>query len=457
MPSCPVPTTASGDAVEPPSAVAWWRGGVVGVVTGLGSPLLVVAPVVLAWLVEPLATGTAWQAVGTGSALWLLVSGAHLLAGEVTISLVPLLGWGCSWGRRGRGARGDGRRVDRRRVLARDAAPLPGRGSRGLVGRVRRGRRCGGRPRRAPGRSGSPRSRSSCRSSSFRCSRRASRCAAWRATTPTSWGPGSASPGCPTSCGAGCGPASSAPVLLLGGRPASSSRAVALSWGEVSTISREVGAAGLGGVVLALRPGGLAAQPRPVGRLVPGRPGVPGRRGRHRHLVGRRRRAAADGARARRPAAARGLPVVHAPVGARRRRGRWARRAPGARRGREAVAAAHEAGGRARRVRHDGPGPRRPRRAGGRLARPVPPLGAWGRPPAACSSRCSPSCRSGPSSSCSATPGGCGGDRRPPRTPASHSGSSSSSRARAATSRPSSTPRRGRRRAVPGAGRRCRP
>ena len=83
-----------GDAVEPPSVVGWWRGGVVGVVTGLGSALLVVAPVVLAWLVEPLASGTVWQAVGTGSALWLLVSGAHLVAGEVTISVVPLLGWG---------------------------------------------------------------------------------------------------------------------------------------------------------------------------------------------------------------------------------------------------------------------------------------------------------------------------------------------------------------------------
>ena len=66
-----------GDAVEPPSAVGWWRGGVVGVVTGLGSALLVVAPVVLAWLVEPLATGTVWAgrrhglravAAGVGSA-----------------------------------------------------------------------------------------------------------------------------------------------------------------------------------------------------------------------------------------------------------------------------------------------------------------------------------------------------------------------------------------------------
>ena len=81
-----------GDAVEPPAGSRWWRGAVVGVLTGLTSLVVVVAPVVLAWLVEPLATGDGWQAAGTGAALWLLVSGAHLAFGEVTISLVPLLG-----------------------------------------------------------------------------------------------------------------------------------------------------------------------------------------------------------------------------------------------------------------------------------------------------------------------------------------------------------------------------
>lgn len=70
----------------------WWRGVVIGVVTGLASLVLVAAPVVLAWLVDPLASGTAWQAVGTGSALWLLLSGGHLLAGTALLSLVPLLG-----------------------------------------------------------------------------------------------------------------------------------------------------------------------------------------------------------------------------------------------------------------------------------------------------------------------------------------------------------------------------
>ena len=68
------------------------RGALVGLATGVGSLALVAAPVVLAWLLDPLATGTAWPAVGTGAALWLLVSGAHLVAGDVVVSLVPLLG-----------------------------------------------------------------------------------------------------------------------------------------------------------------------------------------------------------------------------------------------------------------------------------------------------------------------------------------------------------------------------
>lgn len=81
-----------GDAAEPVAGSRWWRGGIVGVLTGLTSLVVVVAPVVLAWLVEPRSTGDGWQAAGTGAALWLLVSGAHLAIGEVTVSLVPLLG-----------------------------------------------------------------------------------------------------------------------------------------------------------------------------------------------------------------------------------------------------------------------------------------------------------------------------------------------------------------------------
>ena len=70
----------------------WLRAGGVGLLTGLTSLLVVLAPVVVAWLVEPLATGDGWQAAGTGAALWLLVSGAHLDTGGVALSVVPLLG-----------------------------------------------------------------------------------------------------------------------------------------------------------------------------------------------------------------------------------------------------------------------------------------------------------------------------------------------------------------------------
>ncbi|MFQ6171864.1 DUF6350 family protein [Oryzobacter sp. R7] len=80
---------ADPDAVPTPP---WWRGVVIGLVTGLASLVLVGAPVVLAWLVDPLATGTAWQPVGTAAALWFLVSGGHVVADGALFSLVPLLG-----------------------------------------------------------------------------------------------------------------------------------------------------------------------------------------------------------------------------------------------------------------------------------------------------------------------------------------------------------------------------
>jgi hypothetical protein len=75
---------------EPPTP--WVRAAVIGLVTGVASLLVVVVPVLLAWLVEPIDGGTAPQAAGTGAALWLLTSGAHLSMGSLTISLVPLLG-----------------------------------------------------------------------------------------------------------------------------------------------------------------------------------------------------------------------------------------------------------------------------------------------------------------------------------------------------------------------------
>ena len=240
-----------GDAVEPPSAVGWWRGGVVGVVTGLGSALLVVAPVVLAWLVEPLASGTVWQAVGTGSALWLLVSGAHLVAGEVTISVVPLLGWGVLVGAAWWGAREAMVDVSTDGEYWRGtAAPLAGCGSRGLVGGVRRGRRSGGRRggrRAVPGRPGC---RSRCRSSSFPSLATALALRRVARDDPDAVGPRLGFAWVPDVVLRGLRPGLfGAGVLLLVGALAVVG-AVALSWGEVSTISREVGAAGLGGVVL---------------------------------------------------------------------------------------------------------------------------------------------------------------------------------------------------------------
>ncbi len=82
----------TGVAGGPPGGSRWLRAAGVGVMTGLTSLLVVLGPVVLAWLSEPLATGDGWQAAGTGAALWLLVSGAHLDTGGVALSVVPLLG-----------------------------------------------------------------------------------------------------------------------------------------------------------------------------------------------------------------------------------------------------------------------------------------------------------------------------------------------------------------------------
>ncbi len=70
----------------------WVRGLLAGLGTGVASVLLVLVPVVLAWMLEPQAEGSPWGAVGTGASLWLLTGGAHLTAGPITISLVPLLG-----------------------------------------------------------------------------------------------------------------------------------------------------------------------------------------------------------------------------------------------------------------------------------------------------------------------------------------------------------------------------
>ena len=85
--------------------VSWLRAATIGLLTGAASLLVVLVPVLLAWLVEPVVDGTAGQAVGTGAALWLLASGAHLSIGPVPVSLVPLLALAVTVLVAGRGAR----------------------------------------------------------------------------------------------------------------------------------------------------------------------------------------------------------------------------------------------------------------------------------------------------------------------------------------------------------------
>ena len=118
----------------------WVRGAVVGLLTGL-TWLASSSWHRWCWprLVEPLATGDGWQAVGTGAALWLLVSGAHLAIGEVTVSLVPLLGLALlvavAW--LARRAPGDGRRRPTASTgAARCRAPSPPRSVQLIAQRV---------------------------------------------------------------------------------------------------------------------------------------------------------------------------------------------------------------------------------------------------------------------------------------------------------------------------------
>jgi Family of unknown function (DUF6350) len=70
----------------------WRRGLVVGLLTGLVSVAVVLAPALLAWSRAEPASGSPEQAFAVGAALWLLGAGAHLTDGEVTFSLTPLLG-----------------------------------------------------------------------------------------------------------------------------------------------------------------------------------------------------------------------------------------------------------------------------------------------------------------------------------------------------------------------------
>ena len=221
----------------------------------------------------------------------------------------------------------------------------------------------------------------------------------------------SRSPACPTRCAAGCVPGSRAPGCCSASGCSSCSRR-SRSAGPGSPRSRR----GRGGRV---RGRGPRLPPRcsrsATSRRGPCRSwpaGVQGRRGRRGHLVGRRRRAPADGAGARGAAAAGRVPLVRGPVGARRRRRGGLRGAPGAGRGGPALAPAHQA----------------PRRPGSPASRPRCHRGCStcspaarsassgsrrsGRPPVARARARSSSCSPGRSSSCSATRGGCAGERR---------------------------------------------
>ena len=221
--------------------------------TGLTSLVVVVAPVVLAWLVEPLSSGDGWQAAGTGAALWLLVSGANLAVGEVTISVVPLLGLALLVGvGLARCPRGDGRRVHRRRALAGHPAAPPGRRARCVVGRVCRGRRRRGR---TGGRGPVPGHAAVARAA------RGGRPAAGARPGPATRRPrrpGRARSaardrrGCPTRVRRAVRPGLLGAGVLLGVGLVVVLAMVALSWNQVTTISTAVAAGGLGGVVLAL-------------------------------------------------------------------------------------------------------------------------------------------------------------------------------------------------------------
>jgi hypothetical protein len=80
-----VPSDAlSGSRLRQASAAA-------GASAALVSMLIIVAPVVLAWVASPQSTVGWPRALSVGSGVWLLVNGAQLSAGPATISLTPLL------------------------------------------------------------------------------------------------------------------------------------------------------------------------------------------------------------------------------------------------------------------------------------------------------------------------------------------------------------------------------
>ena len=353
----------------------WVRGAVVGLLTGLTSLVVVLAPVVLAWLVEPLATGDGWQAVGTGAALWLLVSGAHLAIGEVTVSLVPLLGLALLVAVAWLGAREamvdvstDGEHW--RGTLPRPLAAALGAWWAGYavaVG-VAVGLAVAGPFRVTPLSLVVP----------VLLVPLLALVLALRPVSrddPDVLGPRLGFAWLPDSVRRSVRPGLVGAAILLAVGLVVVLALVALSWAEVSTISTAVAAGGLGGVVLALAQ--VASLPNlalwavsfiagPGFRVVEGGSVTwSGSEGGLLPMVPVLAALPQPGT----------FPWFTAGVGARRRRGRGLRRPPGAGPGRAALPAAHQARRRPRRVHRHRPDAHRARPRRRRLARPVPSLG----------------------------------------------------------------------------------
>lgn len=67
------------------------RAGLLGLATALASLAVVLVPSVLAWALDAKSSGGFGNVLAVGAALWLLVHGAQLSVGSVSIALVPLL------------------------------------------------------------------------------------------------------------------------------------------------------------------------------------------------------------------------------------------------------------------------------------------------------------------------------------------------------------------------------
>jgi len=104
----------------------------VGLLTALVSLLAVVVPTVFGWLLDPRAGESLAEPLGAGASLWLLLHGAHLGAGATNVAFVPLvLGALVVWV----AARGAGRALDTADVDDAFAADLLPRSVLAVAGR----------------------------------------------------------------------------------------------------------------------------------------------------------------------------------------------------------------------------------------------------------------------------------------------------------------------------------